>query len=671
MLGLKRRLANMVFTTSENYDVKVTHGGSESHTDTKTVNIAAIDGLIQAGLTENEAADITLFAAGHEGAHVKYSMADTIAGVMQEAQKKGANINMLNGMCQVAEDYRVDNEVMRYRPGYGDLRNSSTKGAVKLFSDAPSGDDVFDLLKAVSFSTYGTDLSTLPKWKTAVDYNAVAQLTDELTKISLSSKDSKQLLESVSDLYFNKYHVEPKSSDDTGDGESDTDENEKLGESSDGKGKAKNTILDDTEADSTSEKNSKTSSGDKPQQEQEDENEQEQETGQKEDTEKDDVEQEPLTEQEIEDMMEDFGGKGTLKKMLGSFAKRKVTEAENNADTKQMTLDSWDTIKADYVKYKLCGSGGGRLLIWSDAERNIAEKTCCIDHHAGCSLIYTKNKAPLHASYRVNGWVALLDLQVKKMTTILMEAMRADKDADGYVSDNGLVNTSVCWRNRAVHDTKIFNKPEYEETGGFVVDLVLDSSGSQDCRTDNIRKQAFIVARACSLVGIPCRVVAFNSNNSVTELQRLRDYDDPSTADLGCFDYYSDCENRDGLALLGAYHELKKRAEPNKIMLVLSDGCPAGDHGSDVNKAFGGMTTYCGDCMDKTWKKTALDDNAEIIRKIRKDGVAVMGIYVGYETYLADEKLMFGNDFAYIREMKDFVPVVSRYLKIHIDTLDK
>ena len=40
-----------------------------------------------------------------------------------------------------------------------------------------------------------------------------------------------------------------------------------------------------------------------------------------------------------------------------------------------------------------------------------------------------------------------------------------------------------------------------------------------------------------------------------------------------------------------------------------------------------------------------------------------MGVFVGDESDLKDEKLMYGNDFAYIGEDTDnFVPIVSKYL---------
>ena len=50
------------------------------------------------------------------------------------------------------------------------------------------------------------------------------------------------------------------------------------------------------------------------------------------------------------------------------------------------------------------------------------------------------------------------------------------------------------------------------------------------------------------------------------------------------------------------------------------------------------------------------------MRRLRSQGVCVLGVFAGEEKDLAAEKKIFGKDFAYIRKISGFSPVVGRYL---------
>ena len=58
----------------------------------------------------------------------------------------------------------------------------------------------------------------------------------------------------------------------------------------------------------------------------------------------------------------------------------------------------------------------------------------------------------------------------------------------------------------------------------------------------------------------------------------------------------------------------------------------------------------------------AIFDTAEQIRRLRSEGVSVLGVFAGEEKDLAAEKKIFGKDFAYIRNISDFSRIVGRYL---------
>ena len=60
-------------------------------------------------------------------------------------------------------------------------------------------------------------------------------------------------------------------------------------------------------------------------------------------------------------------------------------------------------------------------------------------------------------------------------------------------------------------------------------------------------------------------------------------------------------------------------------------------------------------------------DTAYEVRKLRGEGVYVLGVFAGKEKDLAAEKKIFGKDFAYIREIANFSRVTGRYLRRLLD----
>ena len=57
------------------------------------------------------------------------------------------------------------------------------------------------------------------------------------------------------------------------------------------------------------------------------------------------------------------------------------------------------------------------------------------------------------------------------------------------------------------------------------------------------------------------------------------------------------------------------------------------------------------------------------IRKLRSQGVYVLGVFAGREKDLAAEKKIFGRDFAYIRDIQNFSRVTGRYLRRLLEEL--
>ena len=58
-----------------------------------------------------------------------------------------------------------------------------------------------------------------------------------------------------------------------------------------------------------------------------------------------------------------------------------------------------------------------------------------------------------------------------------------------------------------------------------------------------------------------------------------------------------------------------------------------------------------------------IKDTATEVRRARKRGVMVLGVFTGKETDLEAEKKIYGKDFIYIKDIQRFSDIVSMYLK--------
>ena len=165
--------------------------------------------------------------------------------------------------------------------------------------------------------------------------------------------------------------------------------------------------------------------------------------------------------------------------------------------------------------------------------------------------------------------------------------------------------------------------------------------------------QAYIISEALSQAGIPHRVQSFYSYWDYTMVHCFRDYDDGSQENRNILQFRAFGENRDGLALRAVSEGLKERSEENKILIMLSDGRPnsLGSNRPGSRRP----APYVGE--------DAIKDTALEVRKLRNQGIAVLGIFVGSEENLYAEKKIFGKDFTYTTNVASFAHIVGRYLK--------
>ena len=373
---------------------------------------------------------------------------------------------------------------------------------------------------------------------------------------------------------------------------------------------------------------------------------------------------------------EDFLSEEMYEEVLESYAEQltnSVSGLENSAVTEEMEEKrqkkrSVKVVTPEMLEkaYTYVELNYGKSYL-SEAEEKKINYQMCRGIHSDCSLYFTEGilKNPVKSNYQYEYAKRLRNKNiwlyhdkhriVKHNITVLTETLRKSlvlrSETQTVLSDRGMIVPSRLWRIGRTNDAKLFQQELKGEISDFVVDVLIDASGSQMKRQGDVALQAYIISEALSNVDIPHRVMSFCTFWDYTIMHRFRRYDDPRSENDNIFNYVTSSNNRDGLAIRTAGYDLLQREEEKKIMIILSDGRP---YDVIINRPNAkNPEPYQG--------KAAIADTATEVRRLRNLDVSVLGVFAGEEKDLATEKKIFGKDFAYIRDIANFSKIVGRY----------
>lgn len=371
-----------------------------------------------------------------------------------------------------------------------------------------------------------------------------------------------------------------------------------------------------------------------------------------------------LSEEMYEEALESYVEKLTTN--MAGMEDRSVTEEmeQKRQKKKNITVVTPEMLEKAYTYVEL---NYGRTYL-SEAEEKKINYLMCRGVHSDCSLYFTEGvlKNPVKRNYQYeyakrlrnkNIWLyhdkhRIVKRNISVLTDTLRKSLVLRSETQTVLSDRGQIVPSRLWRVGRSQDAKLFERELKADASDFVVDVLIDASGSQMSRQGEVALQAYIISEALSNVEIPHRVMSFCTFWDYTILHRFREYDDPRSANENIFNYVTSSNNRDGLAIKTAGYGLLAREEEKKILIVLSDGKP---YDVLVNRPNArNPKPYQG--------KEAIADTATEIRRLRNLDVSVLGVFAGEEKDLATEKKIFGKDFVYIRNIKNFSKIVGRYL---------
>lgn len=376
-----------------------------------------------------------------------------------------------------------------------------------------------------------------------------------------------------------------------------------------------------------------------------------------------------LTEELYEEALESYAAQ--LTNQITGLEDQAVTEEmeENRRKKHRITVVSQEALEKAYTYVEL---NYGKTYLSKREEKRMND-LMCRGIHSDCSLYFTEGilKNPVKRNYQFeyakrlknkNIWLyhdkhRIVKHNIAALTDILKKSLALRSESENVLSDRGTILPSRLWRVGRSSEARVFQRELKADAADFVVDVLIDASGSQMGRQGEVAIQAYIISEALSNVEIPHRVMSFCTFWDYTILHRFREYDAPRSANEDIFNYVTSSNNRDGLAIKTAGYSLLQREEEKKILIVLSDGRP---YDMIVNRPNAkNPKPYQG--------KTAVLDTATEVRRLRNLDVSVLGVFAGEEKDLSTEKKIFGKDFAYIRNIRNFSKIVGRYLKKQLE----
>lgn len=384
--------------------------------------------------------------------------------------------------------------------------------------------------------------------------------------------------------------------------------------------------------------------------------------------------QDCLTDEQMEEIIKKYLaglGKDMMSLQIREKAKKQQRNWRESGEREEEDEEITDEASLRKVQEYVALNYGKNDL--SPLEQEERRNRLCTGIHADCFLHDTDGilQDPVKANnqYRFNQLQfeknrlyyyennRIIKRNIKTLADTLKKALVMRSQEDFCRSTSGRLAPARLWKLGRTGDEKLFDKRIVSGSAEFAVELLLDSSGSQAVRQSQVAVQGYIISEALSTARIPHRVVSYCTFWNHTVMHRFRDYDDRREKNERIFEFRASGDNRDGLAVRAAYDSMLERPELHKILILLSDGKPC-----DVSIRRPGIKSpadYTGE--------TAVKDTAFEVRRARALGISVLGIFAGNYEDTATEKMIFGKDFAYIRDISNFSHIVGAYLRRQLE----
>lgn len=255
---------------------------------------------------------------------------------------------------------------------------------------------------------------------------------------------------------------------------------------------------------------------------------------------------EELTEYDWEDFLTEELYEEALESYIEQMT-NKITDMEDTAVTEEMekqrqtkhkiTILTEEELEKAYTYVEL---NFGKTYL-TPAEEKRMNYLMCRELHRDCSLYFTEGilKNPVKRNYQYeyavrlknkNIWLyhdkhRIVKQNIASLTDLLRKTLVLKSETQEVLSDRGTIIPSRLWRVGRSSEANLFKRELKSDASDFVVDVLIDASGSQMSRQGDVALQAYIISEALSNVNLPHRVMSFCTFWDYTILHRFRDYD--------------------------------------------------------------------------------------------------------------------------------------------------
>ena len=252
---------------------------------------------------------------------------------------------------------------------------------------------------------------------------------------------------------------------------------------------------------------------------------------------------------------------------------------------------------------------------------------------------------------------------IRELAGVIKNSLLKESEDEIVKSTSGKIIASDIWKTRELKEDRIFEKINRKDSNEIFVDILLDSSASQNERKEILATETYIIAEALTSLNIKTRIFSYNNFYNYLVIKKYRDYSDPRIKNKDIFKYSPSGSNRDGLAIKFMRHLISKNHDARRFLIVLTDGLPF----DEIDIGIVGASKIPGENYKE--EEAVMDTSKEVLLT-RLKGINSFGVFTGEESQSINIKKIYGNDYAYITDIARFHKVVGIFLKTYANKIE-
>lgn len=252
---------------------------------------------------------------------------------------------------------------------------------------------------------------------------------------------------------------------------------------------------------------------------------------------------------------------------------------------------------------------------------------------------------------------------IRELSSTIKNSLLRESEDEIAKSNEGKIIASEIWKSKELSDYKIFNKINHKDSNEIFVDILLDSSASQNKRKEIVATESYIIAESLTSLNIKTRIFSYNNFYNYLVIKKYRDYNDLQIKNMNIFKYSPSGSNRDGLAIKFMRYLISKNYDARRFLIILTDGLPF----DEIDIGIVGTSKIPGENYKDD--EAVMDTSKEVLLT-RLMGINTFGVFTGEESESLNIKKIYGNDYAYITDIARFHKVVGIFLKTYANKIE-